>query len=423
MPVSPFYTAVGVLLLIFTLSLAPDGSEMYSGPSQHVDASFFGLHIHRAAAGTPWPGVQFSHWRLWDAGVSWPQLEAEPGKWNFRLLDDYAQIAAERHVDILLTLGLTPGWASARPDEPSAYSNGNAAEPRRIADWEEYVRFVATRYRGRIHEYEIWNEPNVKGTFTGSAETMAELARAAYRVLKSVDPSIIVVSPAATAQQGVGWLDEFLRHGGCESVDVIGYHLYVTPQPPEAMLTLVRAVRKVLQRRGCDNKPLWSTESGWAEPKRFSSDEDAAAYLMRTYLLNWLLGVQRCYWYAWDNRNWSTLDLTARSGEMTGAGAAYGVVRQWMLGAALHGCDRSTSGLWTCQLDRENTITMVLWSENGTQSFAIPASWQAQTTLNWRGESSHATSKLSVGSSPVALISSRMSGSGSSMRVPAKSQD
>ncbi len=173
------------------------------------------MHVHHAASGTSWPAVSFADWRLWDAGVTWPQLEPARGKWDFNLLDRYTQLAAERNVDILLTLGLTPAWASARPNEPSAYGKGNAAEPRQLADWEEYVRIVATRYKGVIHNYEIWNEPNVKGTFTGNPQAMVELSRAAYRVLKSVDPTITVVSPAATAGDGAAWLDEYLHRGGC----------------------------------------------------------------------------------------------------------------------------------------------------------------------------------------------------------------
>jgi hypothetical protein len=403
MPYRLLTLAVGVLSLVFAAVPGLKEPLAYPGPPRPVEAAFFGMHVHRAAAGTAWPGVTFSEWRLWDAGVAWPQLEPEPGKWNFELLDNYVRIAAEHHVNLLLTLGLTPAWASARPEEPSAYGKGNAAEPRRISDWEKYIRVVASRYRGRIHEYEVWNEPNVKRTFSGSAGEMARLSRTAYRVLKSVDPTMTVVSPSATAEQGVGWLDDFLRHGGCSFADVIGYHFYVTPQPPEAMVTLIGSLRKVLHRRGCDHKPLWNTESGWAEPKRFSSEEEAAAYLMRTYFLNWLLGVQRCYWYAWDNHNWSTLELTARTGEITDAGRAYGIVRQWMLGATLRGCNRGASGLWTCRLNRARTTTMVLWSENGTQTFSIPSSWQTQRMLSWRGESTRPAATIIVGPAPVAV--------------------
>ena len=53
-----------------------------------------------------------------------------------------------------------------------------------------------------------------------------------------VDPQAVVVSPPATGFPGIKWLPEFLSKGG-RYVDVIGYHFYLTPRPPEATLQLV----------------------------------------------------------------------------------------------------------------------------------------------------------------------------------------
>src|SRR5215468_5110882 len=134
---------------------------------QSLPAEFFGMHIHHAGAATPWPEVPFSEWRLWDAYVAWPSLEPQKGKWHFETLDKYVALAEQHNVGILLPLGLSPQWASARPQEKSTYQPGNAAEPRNLDDWRNYVKTVATRYKGRIHEYEIWNEPNLKLFWTG----------------------------------------------------------------------------------------------------------------------------------------------------------------------------------------------------------------------------------------------------------------
>ena len=262
---------LSVLLIAMALPVG-DYQEWHSGRNEPLPRQYFGLHIHRVATATPWPAVQFGSWRLWDAGVAWPQLEPERNRWDFRLLDRYVELATRHNVEILLTLGLTPGWASARPSESSAYEPGNAAEPRNTGDWELYVRTVSTRYKGKIHSYEIWNEPNMKGTFSGSPQTMAKLARSAYQVLKSVDPSVLVVSPSPTAAIGVSWLGNYLGREGCSAADVIGYHFYVTPSQPEAMIPLIVDVKKMLQQHHCTGKPIWNTESGWAAPKTFSSE-------------------------------------------------------------------------------------------------------------------------------------------------------
>ena len=402
-----YRAAFQVSLLLFLLH-SPTGSggpEICSGPEGPVPPSYFGMHIHHAASGTEWPSIPFGSWRLWDAGVSWPQLEPERGKWDFSLLDRYVKIAAERRVDILLTLGLTPTWASARPNEPSGYNMGNGAEPGNAADWEEYVRTVALRYKGVIHNYEIWNEPNAKASFTGNAATMLLLARSAYLTLKAIDSSITVVSPSATAESGIRWLHEFVSQGGCSYSDVIGYHFYVTPAPPEAMVSLIKRVKGVIQASSCGQKPLWNTESGWSAPKQFGTDEEAASYLMRTYLLNWLMGIQRCYWYAWDNHNWSTLELTSSvDNRITSAGAAYGVIRQWVSGARLRSCSSDHSGLWVCQLDRGASTYRLIWCDHDGRAFAPPSQWHVRSISSWRGEVTKPTRTVMAGPAPLLLV-------------------
>jgi hypothetical protein len=92
-------------------------------------------------------------------------------------------------------------------------------------------------------------------------------------------------------------LSEFLSKGGGEYVDIIGYHFYVTPKPPETMVPLVEKVKKIMQQNGAGDKPLWDTETGWFPPSQFDSGELAAAYLARSYLILWAEGVQRLYWY------------------------------------------------------------------------------------------------------------------------------
>ncbi len=135
--------------LILVSAIATSESASFTGPAQPVDAAFFGMHIHHAASGTAWPAVPFVGWRLWDAGVAWPQVEPARGRWDFTELDRYTRLANEHHVVILLTLGLTPVWASSRPQQASAYSDGNAAEPRQLSDWEENMfASLPIRYKG-----------------------------------------------------------------------------------------------------------------------------------------------------------------------------------------------------------------------------------------------------------------------------------
>jgi polysaccharide biosynthesis protein PslG len=283
-----------------------------------IPIQYFGLHIHHADKGTAWPNVPFGSWRLWDAFVDWPNLEPSAGKWDFSRLDRYVAMAAQHNVDILLPLANSPAWASARPNEPSAYQPGYASEPSNIEDWRNYVRTVGERYKGRIRHYEIWNEPNIKQHFSGSPAKLIELTCEAFRILKSIDPQNKVVSPASSVggKDHLGYLDHFLVSGGKNCIDIVGHHFYVTNSGPEAMVPIIRQVRSVMNKNGVDQKPLWNTETGWwlansdGTPdnpmvakggwKKIPLD-DKGNIVFRAFALARAEGIERFYWYAWDN--------------------------------------------------------------------------------------------------------------------------
>jgi len=375
------------------------------------------MHIHRAGSLGHWPAA-FGAWRLWDAHVAWPNLEPSPGQWRFEALDQLVELASAHHVEVLLPLGMSPSWASARPAEVSSYAKGATAEPADLERWRDYVRTVAQRYKGRVRHYEIWNEPNLKSFYTGSTAAMLELAREAYTTLKAVDPDIIVVSPSATERGGIAWLDDYLRRGGAQYADVIGYHFYVAPLEPEAMVPMIRDVQQVLRRHGVF-KPVWNTESGWMIPSRQKAvapragsglysrvvnEEDAAAFVVRACILNWASGVERLYWYAWDNYLMGLVEPDGRTVKQ--AGLAYQNVQEWMTGARVRECQAGPGALWTCQVTREaGNDAWIVWNPNAKSEFAAPQAWRVQRVRTLAGvtRALAAGERIAVGAMPVLL--------------------
>jgi hypothetical protein len=351
-------------------------------PSDPVPLTYFGLHIHRADAGTAWPKVPFGSWRLWDAHVGWAQLEPERGKWDFTRLDKYAAMARITKTDILLPLAMTPRWAAARPDEPSLYRPGNSSEPASLVDWENYVAKVAERYKGRIMHYEVWNEPSDKGHFTGSPESLVRLTCAAYRVLKRIDPEIRVVSPAsAGGGRHLEYLDNFLREGGKQCIDIVAHHFYVFRTGPESMIPLIRAVRGIMAKNGIEKMPLWNTETGWWIPntdgtpehvtitrggwKRLSGNEDQGDYVLRAFLVARAEGVSRFYWYSWDHQGGLGLTETVNGGVKAGIEAKWRSAVELLTGAMAVQCT-NTSAAWSCTISYVNQPAVkVFWDATG----------------------------------------------------------
>lgn len=373
-----------------------------------LSGTFFGMHIHRAATTTAWPVVPFGTWRLWDAQVAWFDLEPRRGEWHFETLDKYVALAEEHGVELLLPLGFSPAWASARPDEASPfYPSGASAEPQDLEDWQHYVATVGARYKGRIRNYEVWNEPNLRQYWTGPIRQLLTLTQTAYLTLKDIDPSVTIVGPSVTSSEtGLAWLGNYFAKGGSASLDVIAHHFYVFPGSPEALVPFIDSVRQIMTKYGVRNKPLWNTEITWALPATFPVAADAAAYLARAYLLNASAGVQRCYWYAWDDREWSTLWLTeADEKKPTLAGLAYGELQQWLVDRQMVSCTVDRANTYVCQLVREgNASEWVLWNPYQTLSYTLPDAWHIVHTRDLTGATTELRGETHVPIGPLPLL-------------------
>lgn len=370
-------------------------------PTATIPDTYFGFHIHHLddPTATPWPTMPVPAWRLWDAAVDWQSLEPNKGQWQFERLDHYVALAKQHDTNILLPFGRGPRWALARPQE-------YGSEPRNLDDWRTYVRTVVTRYKGRIQAYEIWNEPNLKDFWTGTTDQMLTLTKEASQIIHSVDPHAIVVSPSATADFGLPWLAEFLKKGGGQYVDVIGYHFYVNPQTklPEDMVPLIQSVRRTISENNLGNIPLWNTESNWLTPARFDSDEIAAGFLARAFILAWAAGVQRFYWYAWDNQYVAIITYKEASRTITPAGRAYKVMEQWLIGTRMDGCTENAEHSWTCQLNRAGKKEWIVWNSQGNHKFDVPGAWHVRSvTPLLKDRSSLNGASIDIGPAPALL--------------------
>lgn len=165
--------------------------------------------------------------------------------------------------------------------------------------------------------------------------------------------------------------------GGGRYADVIGYHFYVSPKAPEAMIDLIERVRAIVDRHGLTGRPLWNTETGWfiANQKtvasavgssndfqsRVLSDTEAADYVARALVLGWAGGLDRFYWYSWDN---PLLGMTEADGQTVEVPAvAYRTVRDWMVGALMVSCQEGPDSVWVATFHRgRDTTELVAWS-------------------------------------------------------------
>jgi hypothetical protein len=368
---------------------------------------FFGMHT--LSPTRHWPSIPFASVR--PAGVSWGALEPSKGQYDWHSLDSWVAQSQLHHVHLDYVFVNTPAWASTRPNEPCIGKKMGCAAPPNLADLEEFVTTLVTRYKGKISSYELWNEPNGSGFWTGTPKQMAELAARIYPLIKSIDPSAIVTTPAVSSSgwplSHDQWLEQYLAAGGGKYADVVAWHGYAGRNdrpalPPEGLSQQIKVLREVLARHHLTQLPIWNTEGGWGKNAQLPDQNEQASFLVKWFVINFTHGIARAYWYQWDNPEWGT--LWRESGGLDPAGHAAEQVYDWLNGATTATPCRAepSSTLWTCDLGKGSRLYRVVWSASGETVYSNVADVVSVTEVGGAKQGTN-HQPIPVGSRPILL--------------------
>jgi hypothetical protein len=398
---------IAASILISAFVALANSENMPTAPTIPIPASYFNLNIlFHPYNNVAWPAEPFHGWRVWHA--LWFDLEPQKGQWKFDHLDKLVGEAQQNNSEMVLIMSYSPAWASSKPQQPADWKPGTAGPLVDINDWRDYVKTVGTRYKGKIHIYEMWNEPDRPKAWVGDMNTMVQMVREAYTILKGIDPTVTIVSPSATFPNGNAWLNDFLSKGGGQYVDVIGYHFYTgridDMAPPESVVPLIQKVKSIMTQHGIGDKPLWDTEAGWLGANLFP-DNQQAAYVARAFVLNWLAGVSRYYYYAWDNRNGTQIEMVGPDfATPIPAAKSFATIQTWLTGSVLHRCLTSDNHDWVCELDQSGTWKYIVWNTDGDRSFRLAKNWKVSKVTQLDGSVAKIDGDtIHVGISPVLI--------------------
>ena len=335
-----------------------------------IPVSYFGLSLINPAANIP--PLRFGAMRSWDfsPSVSWATLNPAPGVYNFSNLDQLIANAQLQGADILYTFGETPDWASSAVSATSADGSHQCAPPANMMDLDLFVQALVVHAKGKIKLWEAWNEPQYY--YCGSFSELMTMVQHISRSIRTLDPSSKLLSIAGTNGNGHSTLASFLSAGGAAYVDIIAYHGY-GPGADESVQTTEQSYKSVMQQYSVASLPLWDTESSWYFSNSQSNLQSQAAYLAKSYLLHWSSGVQRFYWYAFDDAVWGTL-WNSSAGLQPDA-TAYAQVFRWMVGASMtQPCSEDANRTWSCVLTRPGGYTgTAIWNSSQSLLVAAPA--------------------------------------------------
>ena len=172
--------------------------------------------------------------------IGWRDVEgAGKGQYDWSRVDWIVYECNKLGLDLLVRIDHQPKWAGGNYP-----TNG---PPDNYADLGDFLYAMASRYKGRIRAYEIWNEPNLAREWGGRAPNAAQyvaLLKEAYRYIKQADPNAMVISAGLTptgtqppeAVPDDIYLEQMYQAMGENSdgyFDVLGVHAAGYKAPPE----------------------------------------------------------------------------------------------------------------------------------------------------------------------------------------------
>ena len=159
----------------------------------------------------------------------WQRTEREKGVYDFAWLDSV--------VDNLIAIGVEP-WLCL------CYGNDLYTEMAKVhfgavgcvpihseeekQAWRNYVHATVSHFKGRIHRYEVWNEPDGLWCWKHgpSGKELGEFTIDTAKACKEADPDCKVIGFCTCRTNRFHYIDELVETGVCDHIDSISYHSY-----------------------------------------------------------------------------------------------------------------------------------------------------------------------------------------------------
>ncbi len=303
----------------------------------------FGLHDCNVKSFGFWPDalpLRYAHKYLRWGWVQGPAFvdrssapehdpDAPPEEWNWNAALDW-ELQAGRELFVSLQSYPYSAWHRKR-EYPRGMKQWPSARGGGFPDLKKYEKFLrasAVRYRGKVHRYEIENEPNAYG-MPENPEDYAEVCRTVFRTVKAVDPNAVIYGICGTGSF-LPWMKRALQAGAAGNFDRLSYHTYTTPRQPDQanlrhFLEEVRqaapaGIRRFNSETGVlqvfryeadrpipaetvaqavkEHKPGFVSRGSW--PGRVNDEWEASASIVKNAAINLASGSEGFIFFGWN---------------------------------------------------------------------------------------------------------------------------
>lgn len=257
----------------------------------------------------PWP-KEVTHGRIWDIGVTWRDIHIAPNFYIWDRLDEIVSKMESMGMNITYVVGATPLWLAKYPNNPHYATWLGAGSNSMPYDIEEFNRFIwnlSARYKGRIHNYEIWNEPQLADFLypyhTAELNTLATMTKRAYNTIKRNDQVARVLGASILPRPSSGGTKKAAKYLDAMKlkdypVDIWTCHIYPEGTASQAAIWIdnYNAVRNEIVSRKTGTNKIWVTETGLGLLEDPIPANKCFQYTERIYAhMN-----SPVFWYAWN---------------------------------------------------------------------------------------------------------------------------
>ena len=202
--------------------------------------------------------------------TGWAKSEREKGKIDVAWLDHIVDWCLAHDIEPLLELSygnpIYPGAGGA------GLSDGIPNTPEGLKEWDRWVDFLANHFKGRVKEWAMWNEPDLRSRANNTPPAIAAFNVRSAKILKRYMPNCRIHG-LSLANPNPKLMEECIKPMGedVKLFDTFIYHGYV-PNPDLSYET--DAARKAVLAKYAPHAKLRQGENG-------AASEFLAAFALR----------------------------------------------------------------------------------------------------------------------------------------------
>lgn len=190
--------------------------------------------------------------------ITWAAIEQTEGIYNF-----------EGYLNFYSNLKMAGVEPIAILDYGNQFLFGEEYKVRITEDqmdtWLNFVDATVRYFMVNITYWEIWNEPNLDGFWSGTDEEFFNLLNKTIRLIRSINPDLKIISPGISGHDPK-YLDAMISYIGSadfnEYIDILAFHPY-SGSSAQSIRTKINEVWDVVHRHNFSGD-VWITEVGYS---------------------------------------------------------------------------------------------------------------------------------------------------------------